>query len=91
MNTRFDSQSFGVFGRVENLAASSSWYSKKRTTNFLNTITHRIMKFQRPISSDVLEMLDVCVGLSFRSFVRFLSPLWIPALIGLQMILGDID
>ncbi|GES73512.1 hypothetical protein RCL_jg3999.t1 [Rhizophagus clarus] len=29
MNTRFDGQSFGVFGHVGNSAAGSSWYLKK--------------------------------------------------------------
>ncbi|GES96304.1 hypothetical protein GLOIN_2v1870636 [Rhizophagus clarus] len=38
-------------------------------TNFSNTITHRIIKFQQPISSDVLEMLDVCIRFSFGFFV----------------------
>ncbi|GES96305.1 hypothetical protein GLOIN_2v1870636 [Rhizophagus clarus] len=78
-----DSQSFEVFERVGNSAAGFSCYLKKwefdrerwksaicfEVTNFSNTITHRIIKFQQPISSDVLEMLDVCIRFSFGFFV----------------------
>ncbi|GES96418.1 hypothetical protein RCL_jg2012.t1 [Rhizophagus clarus] len=66
MNTRFDGQFFGVFGHVGNLAAGSSWYSKKWEFDRERRVRSRQFVLERPISSDVLEMLDVSFATEWK-------------------------
>ncbi|GES85088.1 hypothetical protein RCL_jg16928.t1 [Rhizophagus clarus] len=58
--------SFGVFGHVGNSAAGSSWYSKKWEFDRERWVRSRQFVLERPISLDVLEMLDVSFATEWK-------------------------